>query len=410
MKANFKLFVFLGLSLIIPSLSSFSQVSINTNGDPPDNSAMLDIRSTSKGLLIPRMTQDEISAIENPANGLQAFCTTDNKLYIFLTSANRWKEISFGTGELLPPATYSIGGGGSCSNSDINGTFWAGVTLTSSHYVTIQADVSVIGTYSVTTNIVNGYSFSAAGEFSTTGLQNINLTGTGTPLTAQTDPFTVTASNSGGTCSFNVFVWASCPGMPTILYGDKTYNTIQIAGQCWIGENLNIGNRINGSTYQTNNGIIEKHCFNDIEDSCTVYGGLYQWNEMMQYVTTAGAQGICPPGFHIPTVTEWDVLRDNLGGQSVAGGAMKETGTRFWISPNTGASNSSGFSDRGAGTFRHTPYNYFYLLREAGIFWSSTQTSSSYAYRRDTHYSSAELSPYNCEKDESFSVRCIKDL
>jgi uncharacterized protein (TIGR02145 family) len=129
----------------------------------------------------------------------------------------------------------------------------------------------------------------------------------------------------------------------------------------------------------------------------------------MQYYTVQGSQGVCPAGFHIPSVSEWDVLRDYLGGQSIAGGSMKETGTRYWAAPNTGATNSSSFSDRGAGTFRQSPYNYFYLLREAGIFWTSTESNASNAYRRDTHYTSAELSPYNCSKNEAFSVRCIKD-
>jgi uncharacterized protein (TIGR02145 family) len=197
--------------------------------------------------------------------------------------------------------------------------------------------------------------------------------------------------------------------MPTVFYGNQTYHTIQIGTQCWLKENLNIGTRIDGNIYQTNNSIIEKHCYNDVEDSCTVYGGLYQWDEAMQYVTTSGARGICPEGWHIPAVTEWDVLRDYLGGQSVAGGKMKETGTRFWESPNTGAINSSGFSDRGAGTYRPAGYNYYYLVRQSGIFWTSTGTGYN-ATRRDTYNSSAELSPYTCEYYHSFSVRCIKDL
>jgi len=355
------------------------------------------------------MTQVEMTSINNPANGLQVFCTTDNKLYIFLSSINRWKEIELGAGELLPPATLSIGTGGSCTNTIVHGNYWAGISLTSSEFVTIQVEVSAIGTYSITTNVINGYSFSASGEFSTSGTQTVNLAGSGTPLTAQTDQFTVTASNNGGTCTFEGYAWASCSGLPTVLYGSQTYHTIQIGTQCWLKENLNIGNRINGGVTPANNGIIEKYCYNNSEDSCTVYGGLYRWSEMMQYVTTEGTRGICPEGWHIPAVAEWNVLRDYLGGQSVAGGKMKETGTRYWLSPNTGATNSSGFSDRGAGTFRQSPYNYFYLLNEAGIFWTSTEYFSS-AYRRDTHYSSAELSPYYCSQNEAFSVRCLKDL
>jgi hypothetical protein len=184
MKTTVRLFFLLGLIAFTPGLSMFSQVSINTTGVPPVSSAMLDIKSTTGGLLIPRMTQGEMTSINNPANGLQVFCTTDNKLYLFLTSINRWKEVSLGTGELLPPATYSIGAGGSCVNTVINGTYWAGVSLTSSTFVTIQVNVSIIGTYSVTTNTINGYGFSASGEFSATGVQTINLMGSGTPAAA----------------------------------------------------------------------------------------------------------------------------------------------------------------------------------------------------------------------------------
>ena len=161
MKTTDRFLFVLGLLACLTGRGMFSQVSINTTGDPPDNSAMLDINSTTGGLLIPRMTQGEMTSINNPANGLQVFCTTDNILYMFLTSINRWKEVTFGTTELLPPATFSIGTGGSCVNTVINGTYWAGVSLTSSTFVTIQVNVSIIGTYSVTTNTINGYSFSA---------------------------------------------------------------------------------------------------------------------------------------------------------------------------------------------------------------------------------------------------------
>ena len=96
-----------------------------------------------------------------------------------------------------------------------------------------------------------------------------------------------------------------CPGMPIVEYEGQIYNTVQIGTQCWLRENLNVGTKINGNQTQTNNGIIEKYCYDDIEANCTAYGGLYQWNEMMQYVTNEGVQGICPLGWHIPTDGEW---------------------------------------------------------------------------------------------------------
>jgi len=118
-----------------------------------------------------------------------------------------------------------------------------------------------------------------------------------------------------------------CPGNPTIVYGGQTYNTVQIGAQCWLKENLNIGTKINGTVNQNNNSIIEKYCYGDLESNCNIYGGLYQWNEMMQYVTTAGVQGICPAGWHVPTDDQWATVATFLGGEGLAGGKMKSTGT-----------------------------------------------------------------------------------
>ncbi len=108
MKAKFKLFVFLGLTVIIPNLNSFSQVSINTTGNPPDNSAILDVSSTTKGKLVPRMTTGEIEAIYDPADGLIVYCTTDHKLYAFISSENKWMKILVGSTTVLPPLRCGI--------------------------------------------------------------------------------------------------------------------------------------------------------------------------------------------------------------------------------------------------------------------------------------------------------------
>ncbi len=91
------------------------------------------------------------------------------------------------------------------------------------------------------------------------------------------------------------------------------YDTVRIASQCWMAENLNVGQQIQGTTDQTDNSQIEKYCYDNDPNNCVTNGGLYQQNEMMQYSTTGGAQGICPTGWHIPTDWEWKVLELNLG-------------------------------------------------------------------------------------------------
>ena len=204
-----------------------------------------------------------------------------------------------------------------------------------------------------------------------------------------------------------------CPGTPTVSYGGQTYNTVQIGSQCWFKENLNIGTRINGALEQTNNSIIEKYCYNDLESNCNIYGGLYEWSEMMQYVTTAGVKGICPTGWHIPTDAEWTASTNFLGGESVSGGKMKSTGTieagtGLWYAPNTGATNESGFTAGPAG-FRI--YNgAFYSIGSVGYWWSSSEDVTSYAWSRNTTSSYSNV--YRVDNTESggFSVRCVRNF
>ncbi|MCF6342102.1 MAG: fibrobacter succinogenes major paralogous domain-containing protein [Bacteroidales bacterium] len=207
-------------------------------------------------------------------------------------------------------------------------------------------------------------------------------------------------------------------GDQLIDYRDSAlYNTVKIGTQCWMAENLNAGNRINVSQGQTDNGTIEKYCYNDIEDSCNVYGGLYQWNEMMGYKTTAGAQGICPEGWHIPTDNVWKILEmvlgmsqasaDSLGWRGTTeGGRLKETGNRYWDPPNTGATDSAGFAVLGAG-FRVDASTYSYLHRRATI-WSSSLLSGSPLIRR-LDYNQSNIYRNTSYKIRGRSVRCVRD-
>ena len=114
-----------------------------------------------------------------------------------------------------------------------------------------------------------------------------------------------------------------CPGTPTVTYLGKIYNTVQIGNQCWLKENLDVGTMISGSKRQNNNDTIEKYCYNNNPAMCDTFGGLYQWNEAMQYTTTPGTKGICPSGWHIPTYSAFQTLSTSVGGD---GNALKEIG------------------------------------------------------------------------------------
>jgi uncharacterized protein (TIGR02145 family) len=123
-------------------------------------------------------------------------------------------------------------------------------------------------------------------------------------------------------------------------YAGQTYRTVQIANgpdvQCWMAENLNVGTMLLSNIGVQNNNLAEKYCYDDDPNNCTVYGGLYHWDEMMQYDYLLPAQGICPTGWHIPSDEEWctltrKIINDNVDcnfvgfSGTIAGQKMKST-------------------------------------------------------------------------------------
>lgn len=129
----------------------------------------------------------------------------------------------------------------------------------------------------------------------------------------------------------------------------QLYKTIKIGDQTWMAEYLNIGTLINTDMPQSDNDIIEKHCFENSLLACDNQGGLYQWNELMDYPLEPYddqliTQGICPDGWHVPNQEEWEELIAFLDGSDVAGGKLKEKGSVHWFHPNVGATDEVGFS------------------------------------------------------------------
>jgi uncharacterized protein (TIGR02145 family)/prepilin-type N-terminal cleavage/methylation domain-containing protein len=176
--------------------------------------------------------------------------------------------------------------------------------------------------------------------------------------------------------------------------GEPAAADVVVGTQTWAPANLNVGTMITGATSQTNNSILEKYCSSNLEANCTTYGGLYQWDEMMQYVTTEGVQGMCPTSYHIPTDAEWTTLTTYLGGESVAGTELK-------IGGSSGLDIPLGDGRFGGGVFG-TPGTYAYL-------WSSTGSGAS-AWKRYLDSGSAAMGRDNySDKVYGFSVRCLKD-
>ncbi len=216
----------------------------------------------------------------------------------------------------------------------------------------------------------------------------------------KTDSFVVT-NNLKIDFRAPIIMGVPCPGIPTVTYEGKTYNTVQIGTQCWLKENLNVGTRIDGNQNPSNNGTIEKYCYHNNEANCNTYGGMYQWNEAMQYSITPGTRGICPPGWHIPTNAEFEALAAAVSND---GNALKA------IDQGTGSgqgTNTSGFSALLAGSRDY--YGYFYDLSLSAHLWSSTGDSSPNPWLISLRYYYADIYFDYHSKVLGYSVRCVKD-
>ena len=192
-----------------------------------------------------------------------------------------------------------------------------------------------------------------------------------------------------------------CPGIPTItdLRDGQVYPTVQIGTQCWLQKNMN---------YETGNSW----CYDNDPINCTTYGRLYDWETVMNGASSSnmvpsGVQGVCPPGWHVPSDSEWIILIDYLGGDLDAGGKMKEEGTVHWLSPNTGATNSSGFTALPGGFYLND--NVFGFLSYQADFWSSTENDSEFAWGRYLDYLHDYAGLSSTNKIAGLSARCLKD-
>ena len=230
------------------------------------------------------------------------------------------------------------------------------------------------------------------------------------------------APEASETYTFQFATNIPCPGTPTVTYEGQVYNTIQVFSQCWLKENLNVGTMIPGSKNMSNNDTIEKYCYNNEPDSCAKYGGLYQWDEMMQYTTQQGTQGICPPGWHLPTDEEWKVLEGAVDSQYGIGDPEWDISVDFrGLNAGRNLKTNSGWISNGNGTdlfgfsalpggYRLSSFGNFGNLGGGGDWWSATDNNRSLAaWHRSLHYSNAKVSHYDDNKGYGFSVRCLRD-
>jgi uncharacterized protein (TIGR02145 family) len=218
---------------------------------------------------------------------------------------------------------------------------------------------------------------------------------------------------------FEITEGVPCVNTPTVFYQFKLYNTVQIGTQCWLKENLDVGTMITGTLPQWDNGIIEKYCYNDLIANCASYGGFYQWNEMMIYTTDEGAQGICPPGWHIPTDEEWKQLEGEVDSQygypdpewDNTGFRGWDVGQRLkssysWITAGNG-NDYVGFCALASGV--RIPSGAFVLIDIETDFWSSTEGNATESWYRQFRDEQIQVFRNNHDKTLGRSVRCLKD-
>lgn len=231
-----------------------------------------------------------------------------------------------------------------------------------------------------------------------------------TPAPPPTDPIDSKATNGKTTAVFNT----------DVTYGTMTdqdgnvYKTVTIGTQTWMAENLrttkyNNGAAISWVTDNTAWASLSKgaYCnFNNTNNADTIatYGRLYN-----KYAVGSGK--LAPKGWHVATHFEWETLTSYLGGESVAGDKLKETGYKHWNISNSGATNETGFTALPGGC-RYYDDGTFSTIGVSGFWWA--ETANTYPYYRLMFYDESKV--YSLDNDDTrgvdlygLSVRCVKD-
>ena len=335
-----------------------AQVGVGVPAGDIHPSAELEVKSTTKGFLPPRMTKAERDAIVAPVAGLLIYQTD---------------------GDVMNPAGLYFYDGAAWTNG-------LGAT-------------GAVGSAGGT---------GAAGKDGNVEFQNFKVSTTG-------DTLYLTNGN------YVVIPGISLLNPPTSGFGpalvdidENSYKTVYIGKQQWMAENLKVSKYSDGTTIPniTDNTLWQNNTtgawsyYNNEVDNNAKYGKLYNWFAVSK--TTNGNKNVCPTGWHVPTDAEWTVLTDYLGGASVAGGKMKEVGTTSWQSPNTESTNTSLFSALPGGQ-RNIPGNYS-NIGTTGNWWSSSESSNNEnAWNHNLFNNRINVTINAYYKENGFSVRCLKD-
>ncbi len=219
-------------------------------------------------------------------------------------------------------------------------------------------------------------------------------------------------------------------------YNGQNYSVIEMGTQCWFAENLNAGTMINGGNDQgTSCNDIEKYCYNNNEDNCNTFGGLYQWDQAMCGEITEGVRGICPYGWRIPTHDDWTTLElyvcelaghDNCEsefpydetadgyrgtdeGSRIAGSDLWNSGD---LTDNPAFDENSDFYALPGGNQNYDLSADFYGINQYGHWWSSTEDigDNSKAHRRYLNNYETRINRNPGLKVNGRSVRCVRSF
>jgi uncharacterized protein (TIGR02145 family) len=259
-----------------------------------------------------------------------------------------------------------------------------------------------------------------------TGSFNSNLTSLDANTTYHARAYATNGLGTAYGADLQFTTLGPCAGQTTVTYNGYSYPLVEIGNQCWFQENLKTGNYRNGDpiNYVTNSLAWDQldnpgneqggSCYYTNDQTQIPYGRLYNW-----YAVNDARQA-CPLGWHVPSFDEWAELRDTLGGTGIACGKMKVT-TLYptvggWEPPNTGATNSSGFSAVPSGG--RTEDGIFFdglidgALNNYASWWTSTEDGLNHAFIWGVGYDYSDLyyagNPSE-HKNEGNAIRCIKD-
>lgn len=366
--------------------------------------------------------------IGNPTNGAKPLTVNFTNQSDNLPISYQWNFGDGGTSTLENPThIYTAAGTYSVQLTVSNGSGFDNEIK--SNYITVTSEVSspvaaftgnptsgalplVVNFTDQSTNNPTSWQWNF-GDGNTSALQNPNHTYN--EVGTYSVQLTVTSNSGSDTKIMNDYISVIIIGPETVSDVDgNIYQIREIGQQSWLTDNLKVTHYRNGDEIPNITGDTPwsglstgAYCWysNDIswKDS---YGALYNWFAVVD------SRELCPAGWHIPSNSEWITLTNHLLGTNVAGGKMKMTRTEpnahpRWDSPNTGATNESGFSGLPGG--HRDSYGTSSQIGRYGDFWSSTTESPANAYVRTLSYSTGGVGEGSYDKNDGYSVRCVKD-